>query len=409
VNRIQSVLPACSVWWFFALTLWLPPQSCAARPHRGRSALVVAYFANRGMYRDPPFYLRDLVRNGGASLLSQLNYANASVVGGRCSLSDPKADLGTTYTSENSVSRTGDDPSSPFRGYFHQLKELKRRYPKLRVLISLEGEATSFRQDARPEHRRAFVGSCVDTFLRGHFAPGINEPGIFDGIDLDWEYPEREDAADFRALLMEFRKQMNLVRPGLKLAIAVGDQPEMQPDTNFHDIARLVDQVGIMNYDYVGPWNSTTGLLAPLYRRPDTPEEYSSIEESVAAYRAAGVPSRELLMGVPFYGYQWTEVGPENNGLFQRGKANAKDKPYRAIKGLMSSYVSFRDPVSRAPWLFDGASFWTFDDPISVQYKSRYAADQHLAGIMIWELGDDTAEATLLTVAARSLLQSQDP
>ncbi len=409
MNRIQAVLQARSAWWCLVLTLWLTPQPFAARPHQGRSALVVAYFANRGIYRDPPFYLRDLVRNGGASLLGQLNYANASVVGGRCSLSDPKADLETTYTSENSVSGAGDDPSSLFRGYFHQLKELKRRYPKLRVLISLEGEATSFRQDAQPEHRRAFVASCVDTFLRGHFAPGISEPGVFDGIDLDWEYPESGDAANFRALLLEFRRQMSRVRPGLKLAIAVGDQPEMQPGTDFHNIARLVDQVGIMNYDYVGPWNSTTGFLAPLYRRPDTPEEYSSIEESVAAYRKAGVPRRKLLMGVPFYGYQWTEVEPENNGLFQHGKASAKDKPYRAIKELMTSYVAFRDPVSRAPWLFDGASFWTFDDPISIQYKSSYAADQHLAGIMIWELADDTAEATLLTVAARSLLPHQDP
>ena len=32
-----------------------------------------------------------------------------------------------------------DNPRSPFRGYFHQLKELKLRYPHLKILISLEG------------------------------------------------------------------------------------------------------------------------------------------------------------------------------------------------------------------------------------------------------------------------------
>lgn len=366
---------------------------------------MVGYFGQWGLYRNPPFYLRDLMRNGGASLLDQINYANAAVTGGRCSVSDPRADLQTAFTVENSVNGIADDPASPFRGHFHQLRELKQRYPNLRVLISLEGAAASFREDATPERRRAFVASCVDTFLRGHFAPGISEPGIFDGIDVDWEFPQREDVANFRALLVEFRRQMNAVRPGLTLAVAVGDQPDMQPGTNFRDIARLVDQVGIMNYNYAGPWNSTTGFLAPLFRRPDSPPHYSSIAESIAAYRQAGIPSRKLLMGIPFYAYQWKGVQPENNGLFQPGKGVTEDKPYRAIRETIASSAVFRDPVSRAPWLFDGGNFWTFDDPVSIYYKTSYAAHQHLGGIMIWELGEDTTDAALLTAAAHSFRQ----
>ena len=359
----------------------------------------MAYFGESGIYRNPPYYLRDLVRNGGAALLDQLNYAHAAVTGGRCSLADRKADLETLYTKETSVDGTADDPASPFRGYFHQLKELKKRYPDLKVFISLEGTAASFREDAQPENVRAFVSSCVDIFLRGHFAPGVAEPGIFDGIDVDWEYPQQADAENFRALLKEFRRQMNGVRHGLKLEIAVGDQPQMQPGTDFRQIARMVDEVGIMNYDYTGPWEHTTGFLAPLFSSSEAPRQYGSVAESIAAYEKAGVPRRKLLMGVPFYGYQWSGVDPANHGLYQKGKGNSQDKPYRLIRELQPFYAKFRHPESLAPWLFDGANFWTFEDPTSIAYKSSYAAHHHLGGIMIWELGDDTLEASLLTTA----------
>lgn len=371
--------------------------------------IVVAYFAHGGLYSDPPHYLRDFVQNRAARFLDQLNYSRASVTGGRCSVADPRADLETTYTSENSVDGTGDDPNSPFRGYFHQLKELKRRYPKLKVLISLEGTAASFAEDAKPEHRRKFVASCVDIFLRGRFAPGVKEPGIFDGIDVDWEFPLQADAENFRALLEEFRRQMNAVRHGLTLAVAVGDQPQMQPGTDFRRIAPLVDEIGIMNYNYTGPWESTTGFLAPLFPAAGDSHGYGSVAESIAAYEDSGIPRRKLLMGIPFYGYQWRGVNPDNNGLFQPGEAVSEDKPYREIRELQFSYSFFRNPKSRAPWLFDGGNFWTFEDPVSVDYKVRYATRKHLAGIMIWELGEDTAEATLLTAAWRSLHQPEIP
>lgn len=390
-------------WYALLLLAVFASQAHARFPGRGQRPLVVAYLGPSGFNGNPAYSIGDLMRNGGAALLDQINYAHASVVGGRCALADPKADLEATFTSEHSVSGKGDDPASPFRGYLHQLKELKQRFPNLKILISLEGQAANFREDAQPEHRHAFVNSCVDMFLRGHLAPGVTEPNLFDGIDVDWEFPQQQDAENFRALIAEFRQQMKSVRHGLKLAIAVGDQPQMQPGTDFHEIATMVDQIGIMNYDYAGPWNSTTGFLAPLFRTKGTPPAYGSVAESIAAYKKAGVPIRKLLMGMPFYGYQWMNVQPANNGLFQRGKGVAEDRPYRAIHELQESYTVFRNPDSQAPWLFDGANFWTFDDAVSIEYKAAYAARLRLRGIMIWQLGEDTADATLLTAAWRAL------
>ncbi len=384
-----------------ALLAGLLPAHAELPQREVHRALLVGYFGQWSLENDPPFYLKQLVTNGSAGRLDQLNYSQASVKGGRCSIANPKADLKTAFDRENSVSGQRDNPAAPFRGYFHQLKELKRRYPQLKILISLEGAASGFAQDATRKNRRTFVASCVDTFLRGHFAAGIVEPGIFDGIDVDWEYPQQGDADNFRQLLKEFRRQMNAVRPGLRLSIAVGPSPRMEPGTDFATIAPLVDQIGVMNYDYTGPWSPTTGFLAPLFA--DARQHSGNIEGSLAAYESAGVPREKLLMGVPFYGYGWTGVNTIDHGLFQAGHGIDGDQPYRYIRTLATPASVYRDPDSQSPWLFDGVNFWTYDDAVSVAYKAGYARQQRLGGIMIWELSDDTADGELLRAADCSL------
>jgi chitinase len=108
-------------------------------------------------------------------------------------------------------------------------------------------------------------------------------------------------------------------------------------------------------------------------------------------------------MGLPFYGYSWTAVASINNGLFQQGRAVHADQPYHYIRTLSPTFSAYRDPRSQAPWLFDGQTFWTYEDPVSVRYKVSYAFNEHLGGVMIWELSGDTADAELLNTVYRSL------
>ena len=390
------------VWLFAFVSLCTPGARGLGLPGLGRGAtrpVVVGYFPQWGLYYPQPYLVKDLITNGSAARLDQINYAQGSVAGGRCSLADPKADLNHPFTADMSVNGVGDDPDSLFRGYFHQLADLKSRYPRIKMLISLEGKAADFAYDARPENRKAFVASCVDMFIRGNFAPGVVRPGLFDGFDVDWESPQAEDAENFRALLEEFRREMNKVRPGLRLAIAVGESPNQLPGTNFAAVGRIVDQVGVMHYDYAGPWSQTTGFVAPLFSNRHT----GSIERSIASYKARGIPESKMLMGLPFYGYSWTAVAGANNGLFQPGKAVHADRPYNYIRTLAASFGTYRDERSQAPWLFDGETFWTYEDPVSVRYKVSYARNEHLGGVMIWELSNDTADAELLKATWRSL------
>lgn len=194
---------------------------------------------------------------------------------------------------------------------------------------------------------------------------------------------------------------MDAVRPGLKLTIAVGHTPHMYPGSDVATVASLVDQVGLMTYDFIGPWSETTGLLAPLSAPPEF--HGGTVSRSISAWHDAGVPTSKLLMGVPFYAYGWHQVTEDANGLFQEGTGIHGDRPYRYIQGLMEHSTAYRDPVSQAPWLFDGDVFWTYDDPVSVAYKASFARDQGLGGLMIWELGEDDGSAVLLRAAHQAL------
>ena len=435
---------------FFAFLVSAAFHSAPAQSP-SRTPILVGYFGQWGLYNDPPYTLKNLVTDYKAAMLDQLNYAQGFVTGGRCSVADRNADLDHAFNAANSVNGEPDNPAAPFRGHLHQLAELKHAYPRLRTLISLEGPASDFAFDAQPENRQAFVASCIALFLKGDLAPGISVPGLFDGIDVDWEYPHGADAANFVALLAEFRRQMDAVRPGLTLSIAVGPSPRMYDGVDFRAVAPLVDEVGLMSYDMAGPWMQRTGFIAPLYSVPPPPDPLSpavapapvpaptgvnptasttpssnaaapagslpastpaprpppagGVAGSIQAFLDAGVPAPKLLIGVPFYGYGWTQVPEVADGVFQEGTPVHGDRPYSCIQSLIAGSKVYRDPISHTPWLFDGDAFWTYDDPVSIRAKAAYALEHNLGGLMIWELSNDTPQGTLLTAAHQGLIR----
>jgi hypothetical protein len=72
-----------------------------------------------------------------------------------------------------------------------------------------------------------------------------------------------------------------------------------------------------------------------------------------------------------------------------------------------------RDLLAGHAWLFDGTTFWTYDDPLVVLQKTLYIRAHGLGGAMVWELSGDDANATLtrtihlgLTAAASATTRS---
>jgi chitinase len=375
--------------------------SAAQESKEALRPIVVGYFLGENIRKR--FFVKNLLSNGDISLLDQINYSQGRISGNTCTIADPYADLNYNFSVDNSVDGTPDTAGLPFRGNFHQLLELKRLYPHIKILISIEGNAEAFAEAAQPANRHTFVASCIQRFIKGKFTEGVISPGLFDGIDIDWEYPQEVDKFNFIALLGEFRRQLNSAGPNLLLTVAMGDNRITYRHLDMPAVAFYTDEVGVMNYDYSGPWSKKTGLIAPLYSSPGDPEIGNDVDSTIRGYEAVGVPAAKMLLGLPFYAYSWNLVAQENHGLFQLGEASRTDLPYNYITTILPRFTVYRDPKSMAPWLFDGSTFWTYDDELSISKKVKYANQQDLGGVMIWELSGDTPDGKLLKTVSEQL------
>lgn len=365
--------------------------------------ILTAYYPSWGIYSN--VLPKKIADTGAASRLTHLNYAFANITGGRCAVADPQADYLTPVTAAQSLNGVADgDQGIALRGNFHQLQLLKQKYPQLKVVMSIGGEGSGAKFTSAVADIPGFVTSCVDLFIKGRITSEVSAAGLFDGIDIDWEYPTAAQTRSFTDLLAEFRRQLNAVRPGLILSAATpGGQSEYQ-NMALGLASQSVDYFGVMSYDYNGPWSQTTGFAMALKPSANDPGSANyNVDKTIAGYMAAGVPSYKILMGVTFDGYRWNGVSAGNqNGLFQGGTPVSGGIPYSRIIAL-ANFTKFRDAASQAPYLFNGSSFITFDDDKSLAEKADYANAQALGGMMVWDLPADTDDAALIGKMAATL------
>ena len=379
------------------------------------SPQLVGYYAERHAARGD-YPIKQLATNGAAGLLTQLNYAFGKVSQSKCQLLDSELELKRAFSADQSVDASA-DPADPnqLRGTFHQLQQLKKRFPKLKVLISIGGWVNSegFSDAAQPAHVRDFVHSCIDLYIHGNFAPGIRAPGIFDGIDLDWEYPvdggmipgRPEDTKNFNAMAAEFRRQLDIARPGLLLTAAV---PATQEDYKYFDLktlARHMNYVNIMAYDMHWNGEKTTNLHSALFHDPADPSQPPADTHygayAVQNFLRAGVSPRKIILGVPFYGKGWTGVSNANHGLYQPAKDASKSPPeYRSLKALPESADRQFYAKTATCSIWNNGEFFSYDCPEALRLKQQYVRQHGLGGLMFWEMGQDTTDAELLKVLA---------
>jgi len=396
----------------------------------GGGKRVIGYFTQWGIY-GRNYRVRNIDTSGSAAKLTHINYAFGNVRNNRCEVgitqaSDPNtgvggdafADYTKAFGAAESVDGVGDTWSQSLRGNWNQLKELKTKYPGLKVLISLGGWTWSrgFSSAARPENRQAFVASCVDAYIRGNLpvtdgAGGTGAAsGVFDGIDIDWEYPVAcglscgtpEDSANFTALLAEFRRQLDAVRPGLLLTVAVGagiDKIRVTDPGTYH---QSLDYINVMTYDFHGAWEARTNHHSALFDSPNDPStgdvRFYNSNDAIEAFLSRGVPASKLNLGIGFYGRGWTNVANVNHGLYQNGSAAAGTyesgiEDYKVLKNL--GWPSYVDANARAHWIYNGSTFWTYDSPALVTEKMSYVKAQNLGGAFFWEFSGDDAQGTL--------------
>jgi chitinase len=299
--------------------------------------------------------------------------------------------------------------------HFKHLRQLKQEYPHLKVLIAIGGATRSkdfSDMAAKAETREKFVKSCLDLYLDTH-------GDVFDGIDLDWEFPgvgdgsREEDTQNFTLLMKEFRRQLDALGQQKKrsylLTAATPAGAWLLQQYELKELAPLLDWFNVMTYDFSGAWSKETNFTAPLYRAKDDPFPANNVDATVQAYLKAGVLPHKITLGIPFYGRGWTTMGKENNGLYQdlgRGKISGTAFTYR---NLVENYIGKNDYKrfwsygAKVPWLFNATDrvFITYEDPDSIGYKADYVIDHYLGGAMIWHLSSDADDVLLQTLHDR--------
>ena len=293
------------------------------------------------------------------------------------------------------------------------LRALKKTKPRLKVLVSVGGWTADGFSDAAltDASRHAFAVSVIQ-MLRDN---------DLDGVDLDWEYPgqgaagikyREEDKGDFTLLLKTLRHELDTAGAATQhtganhylLTIAAADREYF----DHVEVSRLhvyVDWINEMAYDFFNSLTPTTGHHAGLYRSKFGAPTDRTADAAVKQYLAAGVPADKIVLGVPFYGRAFAGVTAKNHGI---------DQPYERFQDFYSyddlvqkfigkeGYIRYWDAEAQVPYLWNEASrsFISYEDPQSLGIKVCYVRDQHLGGVMFWELKLDRNDE-LLDVIAR--------
>ncbi|XP_050554383.1 probable chitinase 2 isoform X1 [Spodoptera frugiperda] len=348
---------------------------------------VICYYGTWATYRDGLGKFD--VENIDPHLCTHLIYAFAGIDDeGTLRALDPWLDL----------------PDGGGRDNFGKFNALKKKNPSLKTLLAVggwnEGSAKYSKMAANSTLRNNFITSALNM---------ITKHG-FDGLDMDWEYPNRRDTVhgqndidNFTTLLKEIKAVFD--QQGLLLTAAVSSvRSAASQSYNVAEISKYLDMVHIMTYDMHGSWDPVTGHNAPIHQGEGdegvNPEELFNVEQSLKYWIGAGCPPEKIALGVPFYGRSFTLQDANRNGVKAPAAGAGISGPYTATAGSIGynefcqklqtePWTQRYDSLAKVPYAVNGKDWVTYDDPDSITAKVNYAKSLGINKIMIWSIETD--------------------
>ncbi len=366
----------------------------------------LGYFVQWGVYQRN-YHVKNIHTSGSAEKLTHLNYAFGNVTNGQCAIGDAYADYDRFYDAASSVDGTADTwDAGALRGNFNQLRKLKAMYPDLKILWSFGGWSWSGGFGQAAQNPEAFAESCYQLVEDPRWAD------VFDGIDIDWEYPnacgltcDTSGFSSFATLTQALRARFgsdNLVTAAIT---ADGSDGGKIDAADYGGAAQYLDWYNVMTYDYFGAFDADgpTAPHSPLTSYDGIPAQGFNSDAAIQKLKSKGIPANKLLLGIGFYGRGWTGVTQAEPGGSATGAApgtyEAGIEDYKVLKNNCPATGT----VAGTAYAFCGGQWWSYDTPATIGGKMSYANDQGLGGAFFWELSGDTTDGELITAMHNGL------
>ncbi|MGA5288351.1 glycosyl hydrolase family 18 protein [Streptomyces pseudogriseolus] len=365
----------------------------------------LGYFTEWGVY-GRNYHVKNLVTSGTAGKITHINYAFGNVKNGQCTVDDTFAAYDKAYTADQSVSGQADTWDQPLRGNFNQLRQLKAKYPHIKVLYSFGGWTYSGGFGQAAQNPAAFAKSCKQVVEDPRWAD------VFDGIDIDWEYPnacgltcDSSGPAAFKNLMSALRTEFGSNYLVTAAITADGSNGGKIDAADYGGASQYLDWYNVMTYDYFGAFNAQgpTAPHSPLTSYPGIPQAGFNSADAIAKLKSKGVPSKKLLLGIGFYGRGWTGVTQSAPGGTATGAApgtyEAGIEDYKVLKNSCPATGT----VAGTAYAHCGSNWWSYDTPATINSKMAWAKSQGLGGAFYWEFSGDTANGELASAVDAGL------
>jgi len=374
-----------------------PPTTVPPQPG-GRK--LVGYFAQWGVYQRQ-YFVKNIHTSGSAAKMTHILYAFGNVTNGQCTIGDSYADYDMAYTTANSVDGVADTwDAGALRGSFGQLRKLKRMYPNIKVIWSFGGWTWSGGFGQAAQNPAAFANSCYNVVEDPRWAD------VFDGIDIDWEYPnacglscDSSGPNSYKNLMSALRTRFGSSALVTSAITADGTAGGKIDAADYAGAVPYVDWLMPMTYDFFGPWaaQGPTAPHSPLTSYNGIPTQGFYSDAAIQKLKSKGIPANKLLLGIGFYGKGWTGVTQAAPGGSATGPAPGSYEPGTEDYKVLKTRCPSTGTVGGTAYAFCGNQWWGYDTPSTISGKMTYAKNQGLAGAFFWELSGDTTNGELIT------------
>ncbi|MGW2964319.1 glycosyl hydrolase family 18 protein [Streptomyces sp. NPDC001220] len=369
------------------------------------SKVKLGYFTEWGIY-GRNYNVKNLVTSGSAAKITHINYAFGNVTNGQCAIGDAYADYQKTFTADQSVSGAADTWDQPLAGNFNQLRELKAKYPNIKVLWSFGGWTWSGGFAQAAANPTAFADSCYNLVEDPRWAD------VFDGIDIDWEYPnacglscDTSGAAAYKNLMSALRAKFGSNNLVTAATTADGTSGGKIDAADYAGAAQYVDWYNVMSYDFFGAFDADgpTAPHSPLTTYAGIPTPGFTTADAIAKFKSKGVPASKLLIGIGFYGRGWTGVTQDAPGGAATGPAPGTYEQGIEDYKVLKTSCPVTGTIAGTAYAHCGSNWWSYDTPSTIAGKMSWAKSQSLGGAFFWDFSGDTSDGELVSAINSNL------